>query len=99
MIYILAQISPQRSKQYSNIAATLAPVELISSPLGLDISSIEKISISNQEYLKIAVDDKFVDDKALYELGNFSMSSSFFYYHEKLGSFSGPFLKPIKSVP
>jgi tRNA G10 N-methylase Trm11 len=52
--------------------------------------------MGHQEYLKMAVDDKVIDDKALYELGNFSMSNSFFYYHEKLGSFSGPFLKPIE---
>lgn len=97
MIYILAQISPQRSTQYSNIAATLAPVELISSTLGHSISSIEKIEMGNQQYLKIALDDRVIDDKALYELGNFSMSSSFFYYHEKLGSFKGPFLKPIET--
>ncbi|MFC1839146.1 hypothetical protein ACFL1N_06190 [Thermodesulfobacteriota bacterium] len=97
MAYILAQISPQRSTQYSNIAGILAPVELISSPLGQSISSIEQVELGQQEYIKIAIDDRSIDDIALYELENLSMSSSFFYYYEQMGSFNGPFLKPIET--
>lgn len=97
MTHILAQISPQRSTQYSNIAAILAPIELISSPLGESIKSIERVELGQQKYCKIAIDKESIDEKALYELENLSMSSSFFYYYEKLGSFNGPFLQPIET--
>ena len=96
MTDILAQISPQRSTQYSNIANRLAPVELSLSPLGLSASSIETVKLSNQEYLKFTINDDAMDDRALYELGNLSMTKSFFYYYEGLGSVKGPFLKPIE---
>ena len=97
MIHILAQISPQRSTQYSNLADVLAPVEIDSSPLGQSIKSIEKAELGKQKYVKFAVDEKAIDEKALYELANLSMSGGFFYYYEDLGSFSGPFLKPIET--
>jgi hypothetical protein len=99
MAHILAQLAPQRSTLYSNIAGILAPIEMTSSPLSQSISSVEKIKLGQQEYLKIAIDDMVVDDNALYELGNLSMTSSFFNYFEKLGSFNGPFLKPIEIPP
>lgn len=92
---ILAQISPQRSTQYSNIASKLAPVELSLSPLGQSISSIETIKLSNQEFLKFSIDDEALDDQPLYELGNLSMTNSFFFYYKEIESKKGPFLKPI----
>ena len=96
MAEILAQISPQRSTQYSNIASNLAPVELRLSPLGQTASTIETVKLSNQEYLRFSINDEAVDDRDLYELGNLSMTKSFFYYYEYLGSIAGPFLKPIE---
>ena len=92
---ILAQISPQRSTQYSNIASTLAPVELRLSPLGQSMSFIETLNLGQQEYLKFAISDDAMNDQALYELGNLSMTNSYFYYYEFLESKTGPFLKPI----
>ena len=96
MTDILAQISPQRSTQYSNIANTLAPAELSLCPLGQSLSSIEPIKIGHQEYLKFTIPDDVMGDQALYELENLSMTSNFFYYYEHLESLIGPFLKPIE---
>ena len=93
---ILAQISPQRSTQYSNIASILAPAEISLSPMGQAISAIEPVKLGRQEYLKFSIHDDAMGDQALYELENLSMISVFFYYYEQLGSISGPFLKPIE---
>ncbi len=96
MPHILAQISPQRSTQYSKIATALAPVELKLSPLGQFILSIEPIEFGRQEYLKISLSADKMDESILYELANLSMTGSFFNYYETLSSIEGPFLKPIK---
>ncbi len=93
---ILAQISPQRSTQYSNIASILAPVELSLSPPGQSLSSIETVTLGRRKYIKFSIDDNAMGNNVLYELGNMSMTNSFFYYYEELGSISGPFLKPIE---
>lgn len=96
MSEILAQISPQRSTQYSNIASTLAPIELGLSPLGQSLSSIETVKLGHQEYLKFTISDDVMGDQSNYELGGLSMTNGFFYYYEDLGSIKGPFLKPIE---
>ncbi|NLD39150.1 MAG: hypothetical protein GX654_20005 [Desulfatiglans sp.] len=93
---IIAQISPQRSTQYSSIAGTLAPVELCLSPAGKNLSSIETVTLGRQEYLKFKIDDLKMDDKFFYELGNMSMTNSFALYFESIGSMTGPFLKPLE---
>lgn len=56
MPHILVQIAPQRSTLYSNIAGILAPIELASSPLSQSISSIEKVELGQQRYLKFSID-------------------------------------------
>jgi hypothetical protein len=96
MSEILAQISPQRSTQYSNIASTLAPIELGLSPLGQSLSSIETVKLGHQEYLKFTISDDAMGDLPLYELGNLSMTNGFFYFYKELGSIKGPFLNPIE---
>ncbi|MBN2396486.1 MAG: hypothetical protein JXC36_08520 [Candidatus Atribacteria bacterium] len=96
MTDILAQISPQRSTQYSNIASTLAPAELATSLMGPSLSSIVRIKLGHQEYLKFTIPDDSLDQRSLYELGNLSMTCSFFYYYEHIESLTGPFLKPIE---
>jgi hypothetical protein len=91
---ILAQISPQRSTQYTNIAKRLAPIELGLSPVGQYISSIDRMEIGERDYLKLNI-KKQLDEQELYELGGMSMTSSFFHYYENLEPHEGPFLKPI----
>lgn len=96
MSEIIAQISPQRSTQYSSIAGTLAPLELYLSLAEKHLSSIETITLGRQEYLKFIVDDLEIDERFFYELGNMSMTSSYYLYFESIGSVTGPFLKPLE---
>ncbi len=92
---IIAQIAPQRSTLYSNIAEVLAPVELCLSPLGQSLQSIESLKFGRYEYLKFPVDESAIDDMFLYELENLSMTRSFFFYFDSIGNVTGPFLKPV----
>ncbi len=50
-------ITPQRSTQYSNMTEALAAPELLASPLGLAISSIEHVTLAGQAYLLVTVDE------------------------------------------
>jgi hypothetical protein len=92
---IIAQIAPQRSTLYSNIAEALAPIELSLSQLRPSLQSIEAVKLGRHEYLKFTVDLSVMDNSFLYELENLSMTSSFFLYFDSIGSEKGPFLKSI----
>ncbi len=48
---------PQRSTQYSNMIKTLAAPELLVSPLGPAISSVEPVTLSGQAHLLVTVDE------------------------------------------
>lgn len=98
MAYILAQISPQRSTQYSKIANRLAPAEISLSPPGQYIASIEQIKLGRTDYLKIDIGDHNIDENDLYEFGNMAMLFSFFRYYPEIGKSEGPFLKPLDTL-
>jgi hypothetical protein len=95
MSEIIAQISPQRSTQYSKIAEALAPIELSLSPLMTPLNSIKPVKLCRYEYLKFPVDENAIDSRFLYELENMSMTSSFFFYFDSIVSEKGPFMKPL----
>ena len=94
MIHLIAQIAPQRSTQYADLAATLAPQELQLSPVGQAISGIESITLGGRAYLKFALPNPPTRQQ-LYELGALSMLDAFFVYYEQLGRVVGPLLRPI----
>jgi hypothetical protein len=96
MTTIVAQIAPQRSTQYAQLASTLAPHELQLSPLNEAISSIEPIHLGGQEYLKLTL-NAAPDSRQLAEMGMLAMTSSVFEYHERIGDETGPFLRPLES--
>jgi len=50
-------ITPQRSTQYSNMTETLAASELLASPLGPAISSVERVTLAGQAHLLVTVDE------------------------------------------
>jgi len=93
---LLAQVAPQRSTQYAEVATALAPHELRLSPLGSRIRSLEPCQLAGQSYLRIEVTDG-PDDRLAYELGALSMVSAFFEYHERLGEHAGPWLRPLET--
>jgi len=94
---IAAQISPQRSTQYSALANALAPYELMLSPLGSQISEPLQIALGGQPYLKFDLTGA-LDQEALYELAHMAMTNAFFGYHEEIAEQRGPFLQPLSLV-
>lgn len=91
---LVAQIAPQRSTQYAQLASDLAPAELYLSGLHPHLEKIEPVELGGQHYLKLAVSSE-LDDTLRYELGTLSMTSAYFIYHESLGGHPGPLLEPI----
>jgi len=92
---LLAQIAPQRSTQYASLATTLAPHELRLSPLGGTIKSLDVVELGGQTYCRCVLGVE-PDQVQLRELGMLAATSAFFWYHEALGEYTGPFLQPIE---
>lgn len=93
---LLAQIAPQRSTQYAELATELAPHELRLSALDKQIESIEPFMLGRQPYLKLEISGD-LNEALRRELGGLAMSSAFFWYYDQLGEVEGPLLKPIET--
>ena len=93
---VVAQIAPQRSTQYSSLACTLAPHELLLSPLGGAIADLRPIRLGDQDYLRFELPAP-PDDRARRELGLLACTSAFFLLYEELGGRPGPFLQPLET--
>ncbi len=92
---IVAQIAPQRSTQYTKLAQTLAPHELLLSPVGGDIlGQIQEVNLGGQNYLRFDL-PTLPTPKQLYHLGTLATLSAFFLYHPQIGEHPGPFLAPL----
>ena len=97
MATLLAQIAPQRSTQYVELATHLAPVELQLSALGRQIESIDSITLGRETYLKLEISGDLEAD-LLRELGWLALTSAFFWHYERLADVEGPFLKPVHTL-
>ncbi len=93
---LVAQVAPQRSTQYTALASALAPQELLLSPLGPDIASLQPVRLGGQEYLRLELGSA-PNEQQLRELGTLAMTSAFFEYYERLDGQEGPFLRPIEA--
>jgi len=93
---ILAQIAPQRSTQYSDLAKALAPHELVLSGLVAPDAAVERIALGGQSYLRFDIPE-LPDSHTARELGMLAMSSAFFVYREHIGEAKGPFLQPVET--
>lgn len=91
-ITLVAQIAPQRSTQYAQLASDLAPHELALSRL--DAQAITPVMLGGQAYLKFTLSTP-LDDALRYELGTLAMTSAYFIYHESLREHAGPLLEPF----
>ena len=96
MATLLAQIAPQRSTQYSNLANVLGPLELRLSLLGNQITEIAEIKLGGQSYLKLQTNSE-LNKAQENELGTLAMTNNFFHFYERMGSQKGPFLRPIET--
>lgn len=96
MTTLLAQIAPQRSTQYTDLARDLALPELQLSPFGPQITSSELVTIGGQGYLRCAVQQE-PTTAHLHELGMLAMTSAFFLCYDHIGEVAGPLLRPLES--
>jgi len=93
---LAAQIAPQRSTQYTDLAATLAPHELALSPLGPQIATLAPATLGGQHYL-LAELRAPLDPAQRAELGTLATLGAFFEYCTSLGDQPGPWLRPIET--
>ncbi len=96
MTTLVAQVAPQRSSQYAELAGALGPTELMLSPLGGQISSIRPLVLAGQAYYAFDV-PALPDDGQWQALAPLAMTSAFFELFESLDGRSGPFLRPIET--
>jgi hypothetical protein len=78
---LVAQIAPQRSTQYTTLVETLAPKEILLSPLGKQIDRVQLVALGNQTYLQFDLQGD-LDQGQLEELGLLAMADSFFLYFQ-----------------
>lgn len=94
---IAAQLAPQRSTQYSNLARDLAEAELLASPLGPDLQDVSLRRIAGQDYLLFGLPGP-IGDEAIHLLSTMVMIGSVFEMFEAIGDVPGPLLRPIEAV-
>jgi hypothetical protein len=94
MPVLAAQIAPQRSTQYAELASALAPAELALSPLGSLIRAIQPAVIGGQPFLRLEV-TALPDDRQRRELAALAMTSACFELRDRLAGEDGPWLRPI----
>ena len=98
-------ITPQRSTQYSNMTEALAAPELLVSPLGPAISSVEPVTLSGQAHLLVTVDEPTRAETSspaptvpamLDILSRLGATSGVYEYFERIGEVEGPLLRPLE---
>ena len=97
MTTYVAQISPQRSTQYTNVARDLAAAELLASPLGQMLADVSMEHIAGQDYLKFTVSGASLSAGQLEQLAGMAMLGSLFEFFPAIGDVSGPLLRPISA--
>lgn len=96
MTTLVAQVSPQRSNQYTDLVTTLAPHEIQLSAIGAYLTDdIIPVQLGNQTYLKLTINTD-LNEKLMQTLDNLVMTNAYFYYYDGLGDVKGALLKPIE---
>ena len=93
---ILAQIAPQRSTQYADLARTLAIPELQSSFVGAAATDFAHVELGGQSYVRFQMPQE-PDARQRHELGLLATTSAFFVHYDRLGDVEGPLLRPLES--
>ncbi len=92
---LLAQIAPQRSTQYTDLAVQLAPLELQVSPLASAISNLQSITLAGQAYVRFAMPTLPTVEQR-YELGALATLPAFYEWFDQIGDIPGPLLRPLE---
>ena len=91
---LVAQVSPQRSTQYSEMVTELAPYEIALSTIGTQIiDDICIVKLGSHRYLKFQLDNLPDDYRGLFD--QFAMTDAYFFYYDSIATVDGPFLEPI----
>ena len=93
---LLAQLAPQRSTQYGDLVAELAPHELALSPLGPRLEGLTPVTLAGQPWLRFDLPDLPTADEAR-ELGMLATVAGFFEVAGELGGRTGPWLRPLET--
>jgi hypothetical protein len=91
----IAQVAPQRSTQYSNLARDLAAAELLASPLGQTLSNVSLEQIAGQDYVKFTKSDAGLTEQHHRQLASMAMLGSVFELFDSIDTVQGPLLRPI----
>jgi hypothetical protein len=94
---IAAQLAPQRSTQYSNLARDLAAAEVLASPLGAGLQDVSLRSIAGQDYLQFDMPGPITDEAARL-LASMAMLGGVFELFDAIGDVAGPLLRPVQAV-
>jgi hypothetical protein len=94
---IAAQLAPQRSTQYSNLARDLAAAEVLASPLGPRLQDVSLRGIAGQDYLQFGLPGPITDETARL-LASMAMLGGVFELFDAIGDISGPLLRPIQAA-
>lgn len=95
MTTLLAQIAPQRSTQYADLAQAMAIPELQLSPLGKQATNYTHVTLGGQAYIQFDL-PQTPDIAMLRELQMLAMTSAFFQRYDRLGEVEGPLLRPLE---
>src|ERR1700710_1529088 len=94
-LLLAAQIAPQRSTQYSNLAGDLAAAELAASPLGRRAREIAMRRIAGQDYVTFEVEAENLSDDDRVLLASLATLGNIFELYDGLGDIEGPLLRPV----
>lgn len=95
MTTLLAQIAPQRSTQYAELARALAIPELQLSQVGAQATDFAQLTLGGQAYVRFHLPTA-PDRQALCELQMLAMTSAFFLLYDRIGDVEGPLLRPLE---
>ncbi|HZX85152.1 MAG TPA: hypothetical protein VFF19_16390 [Reyranella sp.] len=94
---IVAQLAPQRSTQYSNLARDLAEAEVLASPIGSGLQDLSLRNIAGQDYLQFSLPGPITSETARL-LASMAMLGGVFETFDSIGDVSGPLLRPVPAV-
>ena len=97
MTRIAAQLAPQRSTQYANLARDLAAAEVLASPLGPGLQDVSLRSIAGQDYLQFDLPGPITNEVAGL-LASMAMLGGVFETFDSIGDVSGPLLRPVPAA-
>ena len=91
----VAQVAPQRTSQYSNLARDLATAELLASPLGRTLSNVSLTSIAGQDYVAFTKADGDLTEQHHRQLASMAMLGNVFELFDSIDAVQGPLLRPV----